>query len=152
MIQNSKKTLHMTVNFLYIFQITLYQIRNLIEKKKQSYVNKDSSNSGKSIQFDFCTNCILQMLKPISHVKIHRSWSTTCSSLVNFFQKALGSYSTLLVESIYLSKQGNSVKQDRMNVQLIATHQLAIGNIAMQKSVTALSSSGLRMHKMNISN
>lgn len=77
----------MTVNFLYIFQITLYQIRNLIEKKKQSYANKDSSNSGKSIQFDFCTNCILQMLKPISHVKIHRSWSTTCSSLVDFFSK-----------------------------------------------------------------
>lgn len=133
--------MHLTGIFIYIFWIILYEIRNLIEETKQRYSTKDVSNSEKAIQFCFCIKWTLQILKHISSIKTHCSWSMTdllqsvcplalCELHPQWWicWKVLGNYSIHLVENVDYLKQEHPLKQDRMDVQLIATHQLSVRN------------------------
>lgn len=138
-------------------------------KKRNRYSVKDTSHSDKPIQFYYCLKWTLQMQKYISSIKTYWSLPIThqlhsvCPSalcemhLVSMSQvdlsNVLGSFSTLLMKSIYCSKQGNALKKKRQKGNLVNCYT-SISNRAScyTKSVTAHSCCGLRMHKMNITN
>lgn len=159
--------MHMTGIFIYIFWIILYEIRNLIEETKQRYSTKDVSNSEKAIQFCFCIKWTLQILKHISSIKTHCSWSMT-DLLQSVCPLALCELHLISTSQVDLLKGARQLlytscrecrllkawtsPETRQNGCPVNCYTSIISKEqAIQKSVTAHSGSGLSMRKMNIS-